>query len=171
MTIRFNDPHAAYLIASAAKIPFVPQLHHCIAEYDSNDILRGGVLFTDYLGGSVQVHVAGFRLNWASKVLLYLTFQYPFKIIRVKKLIGLVPESNTQARNLNLHLGFKIEYLVADVFNWGDAPNGMYVMSMYAEDCKWLNMPTPRVILAPKEKTNQLTLPLEILDHTQMTVQ
>ena len=169
--IRFNDAHAVQLIANAAKVQFVPGLHHCIAEYDHNDILRGGVFFTDYLGGSIQVHVAGFRPNWATKVLLYLTFQFPFKICKVKKLIGLVPESNVQARNLNLHLGFIIEYLVADVFNWTDAPNGMYVMSMYAQNCRWLDMPTPRVIVAPPARTNQLVLPLETIDHTRMTVQ
>ena len=160
-----NDAHAVNLIASAAHVQYVPKLHQCVAEYDNNDILRGGVLFTDWMGGSIQVHVAGFRKNWASKTLLFLTFDYPFKQLKVKKLIGLVPEINWRARNLNLHLGFKIECLIDDVFNDSNSLNGMYIMSMKREDCRWLNMKPPPIYLAPIERTNPIGPQLSIVDH------
>ena len=162
--IRLNDAHAVNLIASAAHVQFVPKLHQCVAEYDSRDILRGGVLFTDWMGGSVQVHVAGFRKNWASKALLFVTFDYPFKQLKIKKLIGLVPEENWKARNLNLHLGFKIEHLIEDVFNYKHGLNGMYIMSMRREDCRWLDMEPPRLNFAPPALTNNIGNQLSIVE-------
>ena len=160
MIIRFDDVHAIRLIAQAAKIQFVPRLHHAIASYDNNDILTGGVLFTDWMGGSIQVHVAGFRPNWASKALLYLAFNYPFEQLKVNKLIGLVPEENHQARNLNLHLGFRIEYKIDDVFNHRSLANGMWIMSMRREDCRWLKMKPPHIEYAPLDRTNRVDMPL-----------
>ena len=162
--IRLNDAHAVNFIAAAAHVQYVPKLHQCIAEYDSNDILRGGVLFTDWMGGSIQVHVAGFRPNWASKAILYMTFDYPFKQLKVKKLIGLVPEINWRARNLNLHLGFRIECLIDDVFNDANSLNGMYIMSMRREDCRWLNMEPPALHFAPVELTNNIERQLSIVE-------
>jgi RimJ/RimL family protein N-acetyltransferase len=171
MTIRFNDPHSVILIAQIAGIQYVNHLHHCVADYDANDTLKGGVIFTEYRGGSIQVHVGAFRSRWASPAMLYLTFQYPFVICKVKKLIGLVPESNIRARNLNLHLGFKIEHTVDDVFNWPDAPNGMYIMSMLRENCRFLDMKPPIIRIAPLNRTNSREIPLAMLDETRMTIQ
>jgi hypothetical protein len=152
--IRINDVHAIKLIAHAAHIEFVPQLHHCIAEYDADDELKGGVLFTAYRVGSVMIHMAGFRKNWVSRPMIYLAFDYPFRQLKVRKLIGMVPERNVTARNNDLHLGFKIEYLSPDVLGYEDGVNGMYLMSMYRDDCKWLNMRMPYIEYAPKSRTS-----------------
>ena len=151
--IRINDVHSIKLIAQAAQIEFVPKLHHCIATYDKDDKLAGGVIFTNYLSGSVQIHMAGFQRNWVNKAIIYLAFNYPFVQLGVKKLFGLVPERNVKARNNNLHLGFQIEYLTHDVFNYDDGVNGMYLISMYRNDCKWLKMPMPFIDYAPMHMT------------------
>jgi hypothetical protein len=156
--IRFDDVHAIKIIARASNMQFVPGLHHCIARYNRRDQLMGGVLFSDWMGGSVQVHVAGLQPGWADKSLLYLTFNYPFVQLNVKKLIGLVPEWNYRARNLNLHLGFQIEYKVDDVFNHKHLDNGMYIMSMRKEDCRWLAMKQPLIEFAPPERMNRIEL-------------
>ena len=156
MAIRIDDIHAIKLLAQAAHIQFIPRLHHAVARYSESDILMGGVLFTDNWGGSVQMHVAGFCPRWASKSLLYLAFDYPFRQLGVKKVFGLVPEYNVAARNLNLHLGFKIEYLTYDVFNFADGVNGMYLMSMTCDECRWLNMKLPYIEYAPLERTSRI---------------
>jgi hypothetical protein len=168
--IRFNDVHAIKLIAAACHVQFVPTLHHCIARYDRNDMLMGGVLYTDFLGGSVQLHAAGFQRNWGNKQLLFLMFHYPFEQLGVKKIIGLVPEWNIRSRNATLNLGYRIEYKVDDVFNRPGLPNGMYIMSMLKADCRFLKMKLPYIDVAPPERTNRID-PLSIVDHTQMTVQ
>jgi hypothetical protein len=151
--VRINDVHSIKLIAQAAQIEFVPQLHHCIATYDKSDKLAGGVMFTNYLSGSVQIHMAGFQRNWVNKAILYLAFNYPFVQLGVKKLFGMVPERNVAARNNDLHLGFKIEYLTHDVFNYDDGVNGMYLISMRKEDCRWLHMKLPFIEYAPEHMT------------------
>lgn len=149
--IRLNDVHATKLIAQTAVVQFVPSIHYCIADYDSHDCLRGGILYTDFWGGSIMMHVAGFQPRWASKSLLWIAFDYPFMKLKVKKVYGIVPEWNWKARNFDVHLGFKIEYLMEDVFNRQDEVNGMYIMSMRKEDCKWLDMPQPELKFAPPE--------------------
>ena len=154
--IRIDDPHSIKLIAQACNVQFVPTFHHCIAEYDSNDRLKGGSLFTDYWGGAVAMHVAGFRKSWGSKTIIWLSFQYPFVQLRVKKIIGLVPEWNIISRNNALRIGFKIEHKVDDVFNHQHLDNGMYIMSMRKEDCRWLDMKPPMIELASPERTNKI---------------
>lgn len=163
--IRVNDTHSINLIARAARVTFVPHLHHCIAEYNSNDSLVGGVLFTDWNHGSVLAHFAIFqREGGIGRQLLWLAFQYPFVQLGVKKLIGLVPEWNINARNLDLKLGFKIEYKLDDIFNFPDPTlNGMYIMTMRKEDCKWLNMKQPIIRFAPTELVNVIPLPPEMI--------
>ena len=158
--IRLNDVHAIKLIMEAAHVQFVPNMHFCIANYDAGDCLTGGVLYTDFWGGSIMIHMAGFKPNWGSKALLWIAFDYPFNKLGVKKLFGLVPEWNWRSRNLTLHLGFEMEYLISDVFNMSSGVNGMHIFSMKREDCRWLNMPQPRIEIAPPERTNMLNMPL-----------
>lgn len=152
--IRINDVHAIKLLAKAATIQFVPTLHHCIARYSEGDKLMGGTLYTDYWGGSVGCHFAGFAPNWINRELLWLGFDYPFNQLKVKKLFGLIPEWNVTSRNTALRLGFKIEYLAAGVFDFEHGVNGMYLMSMPREDCRWLKMPMPYIEYAPEDRTS-----------------
>ena len=154
--IRINDAHATRLIAQAAVIEFVPRLHHSIADYSVDDQLKGGVLFTNYRVGSVGIHMAGFRKNWVSKAMLYLAFHFPFRQLKVKKLFGMVPERNVEARISDLKLGFKIEYLTHDVYGYEDGVNGMYLMSMTEVECKWLDMKMPFIEYAPEERTGHI---------------
>ena len=158
--IRFDDVHAIKLIAMASQIEFVPKLHHCIARYSESDRLLGGVLFTGYRVGSVFIHMAGFDPHWVNKAMVYLAFDYPFNQLKVKKLIGMVPERNVKSRNNTLHLGFKIEYLMEDVLGFPDGVNGMYLMSMLRKDCRWLDMKMPYIEYASPERTNSIELPL-----------
>jgi hypothetical protein len=154
--IRINDVHAIQLIANACHVQFVPKIHHCIATYDESDRLVGGNLYTDYWGngGSCQLHTACFNKRAVSKAMLYLAFDYPFRQLKVKKIFGLVPERNHAARNFDLKLGFKLEYLAEDVFSHADGVNGMYIMSMRKEDCKWLDMKMPFIDYAPLDRTS-----------------
>ena len=155
---RVDDVHSSRMIAQAAHIQFVPRLHHAIARYTDTDRLLGGVLFTEYRGGSVAIHMAGFDPRWVNKAMIYLAFDYPFRQLKVKKLIGLVPESNVKAYESSLRLGFKVEYLLEDVYN--GPMNGLYIMSMLKDECRWLNMPMPYIEYAPLERTNNVNLPL-----------
>lgn len=145
MTIRINDVHSINIIARIAGIQFVPILHHCIAQYNEEDKIMAGVLFTDWRGASVQMHEAVFQNKGGIRPLIWLAFHYAFVQLGVKKVFGLTPESNIAARNFALHLGFKVEYLTKDVFIDPPDANGMYLLSMYKEDCRWLHMKKPNI--------------------------
>jgi len=171
--IRINDVHAINIISRAARVQFVPHMHHCIAEYNSHDQFVGGVLFTDWNMGSLLLHFAlPPNKGMLGRQLLWLSFQYPFNQLGAKKIVALVPEWNILSRNLVLKFGFKIEYKIDDIFN-NPVPidNGMYIMSMRREDCRWLRIKSPNIEFAPRERVNelpaveQLTLPLTATVH------
>lgn len=134
--IRVDDPHAVKHISKSSNVAFIRSHHKCIARYDRNDRLMGGVFFTDFNYASVQIHVASFAPNWINKQLLWLVFDYPFNHLKVKKLIGLVPETNKAAQSFDIGLGFVLETTVKDVFPNGD----MLVFGMYREQCRFLDM-------------------------------
>lgn len=141
MVYRINDPHATKLMMKYAQVKsFDPTRDWSIAHYDSQDCLLGGAIFDSYtgVGGSVEAHLCAFRPRWATKRLLYSGFYYCFEVLKVKKIISLMAESNWKSYRLTIHLGFKEEALIPDVFPW--QPSGYYVHSMYKEDCKWLKM-------------------------------
>jgi hypothetical protein len=158
--IRIDDAHAVGRIARAAQVQFVPFIHHCIAQYDRRDVLMGGVIYTEWNGGSCQMHIALWGGKAALKPLLWLGFDYPFNQLGVKKLFVLVPEWNWRSRNLCLHLGYRIEHLADDVYDHKDRPNGLYVMSMRREECRWLGMLMPYIEFAAPERTNSIQMPL-----------
>jgi hypothetical protein len=156
----------------AARVQFVPQLHHCIAEYNSHDTLVGGVLYTDWNFGSVLMHFALFSNKcFLGRQLIWLSFQYPFIQLGVKKIVGLVPEWNIPSRNMALKAGFKIEYKIDDIFN-NPPPidNGMYIMSMKKEDCEWLKMKPPHIDFASSERTNKLPVMVAMGAPTTATI-
>jgi hypothetical protein len=163
--IRVNDLHATKLIAEAAEVPFVPGLHGCIARYSANDMLMGGVMYTDYKVGSVVMHWASFAPNWVSRALIWLCFDYPFRQLNVNKVFGLTPESNVTARNAALRFGFKIEHVIDGVFRRPDGMNSLYVLGMRQEDCKWLDMPVPVLDFAPPGKTFISQIPPSTMVH------
>lgn len=93
---------------------------------------------------------------------MYLAFDYPFRQLKVKKVFGLVPERNHLARNFNLKLGFKIEYMAEGVFSHMDGVNGMYLMSMTKDECRWLDMKMPYIEYAPENRTS-IVRPLDAM--------
>lgn len=148
--IRINDTHAIRLIAQYAMIDLGAKVH-CIAHYDNNDVITGGVLLVNDNGWSMEIHSASFKPNWGRQELLWAVFNYVFRVRRIKKLFGRVPEGNVRARKFNRNLGFTEEAIINDVFHGGE---GLVVMSMYEDDCKFLHMKLPAVKFAPPDKTS-----------------
>lgn len=144
--IVFNAPSFAQDIAIEAGVvnEFNPMRDPSICNVSSDGLwLLGGVIFQDYTGegGSINLHCAGFLPGWLSRALLWNTFNYAFNVVKVKKVIGKVHADNYKALKLNLHLGFKVETHIADVYPDGD----LLIMSMYRDDCKWLSLRSPNV--------------------------
>lgn len=156
--LRINDVHSIKLIMQAAQVQYVPEWHYAIADYDKGDCIKGGVIYTEYWGGSVMMHTAGFQRNWVSKALLWIAFDYPFDKLGVNKVFAPVPEWNWRSRNFCLHLGFKPECKMSDVFSREDGVNGMDILAMYKKDCRWVTMPRPELKFALPNQMSQPTI-------------
>ena len=99
--------------------------------------LIAGVLFDNYNGASICMHVAAVQgKRWMTRDYLWYCFYYAFVEIGVRRITGLVPESNMDARRFDEHLGFKIETRLKDAHPTGD----MLIYVMFKEDCRFLEM-------------------------------
>jgi len=116
------------------RIGLVPTYHLMCIGRRSSDRIVGVVGYDGYNGASVMMHVAG-EGNWFSKEMLFAVFDYPFNILGVNIVIGLVPSDNTQAIRFNTHIGFKVEKVID-----GAHPDGaLWIMSMARRECRFLS--------------------------------
>lgn len=113
---------------------YEPGCSTAIGQRDDDGKLVGGVLFDHYNGRSIAMHVAGEGTHWVSRQLLRAAFEYPFRQLRVKKVLGLVDSTNRPARRFDEHLGFVLEARVRDAGPQGD----LLIYSMTADRCRWI---------------------------------
>lgn len=97
--------------------------------------LIAGVLYDDYNGRSIRMHVAAVGKYWLNREYLRVCFDYPFNQLKVNKVIGLVDSENADALKFDRHLGFTDECVVKDAGKVGD----VIVLSMTKEECRWIN--------------------------------
>jgi RimJ/RimL family protein N-acetyltransferase len=114
---------------------FNEKMDQVIARVKDGELL-GGVIFDNYTRAAIGIHTAGFVRHWVNRDLIWMTFDYAFNQLGVRKIIGLVPSSNTDAIKFNTSAGFTIETTVADVYPDGDC----LIFSLYKEDCRWLKL-------------------------------
>jgi len=148
--IRINDVHAINIISKLTYVDYVPATNYCIANYDTQDKLTGGGIFNRDTGFSIQVHIAILTPRVSHRAMIWLGFWYAFKILGRRKLFILVPEWNIKSRRLADHFGFCEDAYIPNMFENG----GIYVMSMWDYECKWLDMKPPKIEFAPMEKTS-----------------
>lgn len=98
------------------------------------DQLVAGVVFDNYNGRSIAMHVAG-EGKWFDREYARVCFDYAFRQLRVKKILGFVSEGNTRARKFDEHIGFREEARIADAGIDGD----LLVYTMTKDECRWLN--------------------------------
>lgn len=99
--------------------------------------LLAGVLYEDWNGANVLMHVAAAPgREWLCREFLWYCFHYPFVELGVKRVTGIVPSTNLEARRFDEHLGFTLEATLKDAHPTGD----LLVYAMRKEDCRWLNI-------------------------------
>lgn len=133
-----NHPEHAKSIAKAAGTYFNPECDICISR-ESDGELVGGVIFQNFTGESIGVHVAGFVPNWLNRDLLWMAFDYPFNQLKCKRIFSQIPETNTKSLAFNRKLGFKEVAKIDGVFRDG----AVVVTCIGKDDCKWHNMKPP----------------------------
>ena len=96
--------------------------------------LQAVVGYDHWNGVSINMHVAAEGSRWMTKEYLRYCFHYPFNEIGVKKIVGLVDESNEKARRFDEHLGFKLETRIKDACKGGD----LLIYSMTRQECRFI---------------------------------
>lgn len=142
--IRFGDKDAGRAIAKAIPRCFNPETDPVISHHSSDGKLLGGVIYDGYTRNCIFMHQAGFSKMWLAGDMLRLAFDYPFNQLKVGKVAGTIPSTNTKLLELNLRLGFKEECRIRDAFPDGD----MIVLTMTRAECRWLKM-KPRTMQGP----------------------
>lgn len=132
-------------LAKAAGTDYNPKAHANFCRVRGNKLV-GGVIFSTYTGESIAIHMAGWVPRWANRDMLFMAFDYPFNQLGVKRLFGLVPESNTKALDIDLKLGFKIVTRIEGVYRENVA---CMVLCMERDDCRFLGI-RPRNVVSNK---------------------
>jgi RimJ/RimL family protein N-acetyltransferase len=107
---------------------------HVIGLEDGCGNILAAVLFEDYNGANINMHVAAVPgKRWLNREYLWYCFYYPFVQLGCKRITGIVPSVNMAARKFDENIGFTLEATLKDAHPQGD----LLVYVMTKESCKW----------------------------------
>jgi len=110
--------------------------------WEKNGALIAGVVFNEYNGANICMHVASDgSKKWMAREYLWTCFDYPFNQAKVQRITGLVGEGNMNARSFDEHIGFRLETRLRGAHPTGD----LLVYCMWRDDCKWLRLKDERL--------------------------
>lgn len=97
-------------------------------------VLLAGVVFDEYTGTDVNMHVAVDSMRAVTRSTLKAAFTFAFETLKCQRVTGLVPAKNVKARAFDEHLGFKLEGVKQCAFEDDDE----LIYGMTKDACKWL---------------------------------
>lgn len=97
--------------------------------------LVAGIVLNNHNGANATGHMAIARYDPALPALLHAFFDYCFRQLALKRVTGLVPESNVRMARFTENVGFEHEFVMPC-----GAPDGgnMIVYVMWPARCAWL---------------------------------
>lgn len=106
-----------------------------IARLHEDGSIAAVALFTNFHEHDLEISIAsdGSR-KWLDRRFLRVVFGYPFKMLQMKRVTGIVEQDNTAALDMDRRLGFVEE---GRLRKWFGDKDGI-VFGMLAEECKWL---------------------------------
>jgi len=93
-------------------------------------------MYDGYTGSCIASHSRCDDPRHVSREFYFAIFNYPFNVLKVKQLTGLVSTANLKAQKLDEHLGFERETIIKDYFPDGDG----IVYIMRPENCRFLKL-------------------------------
>ena len=129
-----NQEHLRGWITGVLGTQFSPYATFIGQEIDG--AVKAVVAFDNILDKSCMMHTAAIVPNWISKDLLWVCFDYPFNILKVKVILASVASTNEEALKLDRHLGFVDKAYIQDAHIDGD----LVILAMRREDCRWLDI-------------------------------
>jgi len=131
--IHLDDADHGQAIADLLGKRFVPQFDRAVSITSAGKLL-GGVIYTDYMKRSIQMHAAAWSPHWLTRDILWTMFTYPFDNLGVEMCIAPVASTNARSAALCFGLGFRLHATIQDV-----VPDGhLMILSMRREHCRWL---------------------------------
>lgn len=136
-SVRFEHPSDGQWVMDRVGGVYQVAYDHVIAMVRDDGVTLGGVVFCNYLVGSLTMHMAGTGNNWGTPDFLWLVYEYAFHQLGCRKVIGLVAADNALAIRINTKMGFREEARLADMTADG---GDLLIMSMRRDDCRWLRL-------------------------------
>ena len=105
-----------------------------IGQAGCNGDINAVIVFDAITERNANAHIATKGHNWLNRRLLVAMFHYPFSILGLPRLTGMVPSKNTKALSFNSNLGFQYEGLIRE-----SLPNDdLVILGMLARECRFI---------------------------------
>jgi hypothetical protein len=148
--VAVNEEECGYAIAKLAETQYDPVSNVNFARLIDEEVV-GGVIFSNYTGESIQMHVGAATPYWINRDMLWIAFDYPFNQLLVKRIFGHTPENFTDALQFSFKVGFIPIARIEGVFLDDTA---CIITRMDREDCRFLNI-RPRTLMPGVSTTLQ----------------
>ena len=126
---------AEKILYEEAGVQYTPDLK-TLVWLDKKGYIRWVVGYNNFLGRSVQMHIASIKgYETRPRQLLYAAFDFPFNVLHVDLLIGIINSVNKRMVDVAFKLGFKEKTRWE---NMHDNNGDIIVFEMYKKDCRWL---------------------------------
>lgn len=99
--------------------------------------ILGAITLDQFNGANINMHVAAVSGNWLTPEFLWYMFHYPFEILSVKRVTGLICASNLHAQKFAEKFGFRLEAVLKDASPKGD----LLIYVMFKHECRFLKRP------------------------------
>lgn len=96
--------------------------------------ILGVVVYDAFTAHECCMHIVIEDRRCVTRRILKQVFGYPFEQLGLRRVTGLVPESNTAALAFDMRLGFRHEGRK----KWGAGDEDEIILGMVAENCPWL---------------------------------
>jgi RimJ/RimL family protein N-acetyltransferase len=106
----------------------------CLGLENEDGELLAGIVLESYNGSNANVHIAGVGRQWMNRNMLTTFFHYCFNHLKLKRLTGLTPATNTHSLAFNRHVGFEVEYVMPD----GAADGDLVIQVLRPGNCRYL---------------------------------
>ena len=95
------------------------------------------MIFSNYTTESIAIHMAGWNPHWINRDMLFVTFDYPFNQLGVKRIFGYVPETTF---TLYVSMRSSASRIVARIEGMFPHNVACCLMKLEREDCRFLGV-------------------------------
>lgn len=97
-----------------------------------NGKIIAAAMYDHYLNNSIQIHIV--IEGKLTREAIFVAFDYPFRQLKVKKLIGVIDSTNAPSLKYTEHIGFIKEAEIKDAGFHGN----LWIYTMTPDQCKYL---------------------------------